>query len=207
MPPTGPLARIAAADFQEQADGVRRVGRVALEIIEGAVQVADERLRPVAFLAGVARRTQVFDRRADRARILVERHGIKLIRAGNFRLHEPRNALADVAFHAGHARVRAEVVRGFFRLHHLVAGFAAERHRLGEIKGVVGADGREQQKHHAASDERHQHAPVTRIVQINLQRRRPAAVRPAAAFQPRARQTTGRCRRSKRPAPRCRSGC
>jgi hypothetical protein len=112
-------------------------------------------------------------------------------RAGNFRLHKPRDPLADVTFHAGHARVRTEVVRGEFRLHHLVAGLAAERHGLGKIKRVVRSDGREQQERHAARDERHQHAPVARPVQVNLQRRRPAAACAAAAFQPRAAKSEG----------------
>src|ERR1017187_8449935 len=103
--------RVSAADFDGEPDGIRRVRGVALEITERAVQVAGEFLGPVTLLAGVARRPQALDGRADGARIFVERYGVKLIRTGNFRFYKPRNTIADMTFHAGHPCVRAVGVR------------------------------------------------------------------------------------------------
>ena len=42
----GPLADIATANLEQQADGVGGIGGVALEIIESAVEIADERFQP-----------------------------------------------------------------------------------------------------------------------------------------------------------------
>ena len=85
---------------------------------DAADLVAVELLRPVALLAGVARRPQVLHRRRNRPRVGVERHRQHLPRAGELRLREPRRARTDVALHARDARVRAVLVRGELGLHH-----------------------------------------------------------------------------------------
>src|SRR5208283_10114 len=76
--------RVGAPDFDREPDGIRRVGCVALKIIERAVEIAAEFLRPVTLFAGFARRTQVFDGRGDGPRIFVEDDGIDLIGTGEF---------------------------------------------------------------------------------------------------------------------------
>ena len=92
---------IAAAHFQQHADGERRVGFVAEEVIEGAFEVADEFLGPVAFLAGFLGRAQVLDRRRDGARVFVSQRGIDLVGAGQLGADKPIGAFADMAFGAG----------------------------------------------------------------------------------------------------------
>ena len=99
------VGRVAAADLQEHAHGEGRVGFVAQEGVEGVFEVADELLRPVAFLAGFLGRAEVLDRRGDRAGILVRQGGIDLVGAGELGADIPVGALADMAFGAGDAGV------------------------------------------------------------------------------------------------------
>ena len=67
----------------------------------------------------------------------MEGHRKDLAHAGELAAHEPGSAGTDVAFDALHARVRRFLVGGVLRLHHGVAGLAAERHRIHVIDGAV----------------------------------------------------------------------
>ena len=59
-------------------------------------------------------------------RISVKGHREHLSHARELALDEPSGARADVALHALHARVRRILIRREFRLHHGMAGLAAE---------------------------------------------------------------------------------
>ena len=94
-------------------------------------------LRPVARFAGLARWAQVGDRRRDGPRVGVERHREHLPHAGELALHEPPGARPDMALDALHARVRRVQVGRVLGLHHVVAGLAAERHRVHVVHRAV----------------------------------------------------------------------
>ena len=182
-----PVRRVGTADFHQETEREGRVGFVAEEVVVGAFEVADEFLRPMALLAGFLRRAQVFDRRGDRARVFVKGRGVKLVGAGNLGFDEPRRSGADVTLRAGNAGVRAVLVSDQFRLHHRVAGLAAELDRSGEMIGVVAAHGAEQQENQAPADEEAEHTAVARAREIDdHHRHQPAGAMQLAPFAQRA---------------------
>ena len=132
-------AGLAAAHLHHQHGLHLGVGLVLLEVGVDLEPVAHELVRPVALLAGLARRAQVVDGHGDRPRVEVERHRDELPGAGELGLHEPVRARADVALHALHPRVRRALVGRVLGLHHRVAGGAAELRRLHHLDALVGA--------------------------------------------------------------------
>ncbi len=129
-----PAIGVGTADLDGKADGIRRVGGVALEIVEGAVEIAAEFLRPVTLFARFASGPQIFDGCGDGPGILVEGDGVKLVGTGEFGTDEPVHTGTDMAGHAGHARVRAVVMGRQFGFHDTVAGLAAKLDRFREIQ-------------------------------------------------------------------------
>src|ERR1017187_4556807 len=73
--------------------------------VKGVFEVADEFLRPVAFLAGLLGRAQVLDRRGDGTGVFVRHGRIDLVGAGQLGTDIPVGAFADMAFSAGDPRV------------------------------------------------------------------------------------------------------
>lgn len=69
---------ITPTHFQNQPDGEGRVRFVREEVVIGAIEIARESLRPVASLASVLGRTQVFDGRLDRAIKFPNQRAVKL---------------------------------------------------------------------------------------------------------------------------------
>jgi len=119
---------ITTADFHQHLDRPRRILFVWQIMLECALGCAIEFLRPVALLAGLARRPQVLDRCRDRAGILVRQCRVNLVRAGELRFDEPTRARADVALDARDARVWRFLVSRVLRCHDRVTRLAAEGH-------------------------------------------------------------------------------
>ena len=172
--------------------------------------VAVELLRPVALLAGVARRPQVLHRRRNRPRVGVERDGEQLPRARELRSREPRRAGADVALHAGDARVRAVLVRGELRLHHLVADLAAELDRVHVLDAAIGRERHDDDVGHVSAKMSTARAALVRVVEIDA---RPAQLDgalpapPPAALEPGAERNQQKAEHEDRPAGSGRTRC
>ena len=75
------MGGITTAHIHEHAHGEWRIGLVTEEVIVAALEIADELLGPVAFLAGFLGRPQVLDGRGNRARVFVGHGGIDLVGA------------------------------------------------------------------------------------------------------------------------------
>ncbi len=169
-------ARLLAADLQQHAQAMRRVLLVSEVVGADHLLVADELLRPVALLAGLARGAQIVDRRRNGPRVAVHRDGPDLPQAVDLGLDEPVGALADVALDAGHAGVGGDLVGGPLRMHDAVAELAAEARGLRRLVGPVAAES-EQQEHERARD---QHAErgveVLALGQIELEMDVPGAL-------------------------------
>ncbi len=130
MPPTRSSSTVLSSELTSSS----------LYLVEHLELVADELLRPVALLAGLARRAQVVDRRRDRRRIEVEGDRDQLPGAGELGLDEPAGARADVAVDAAHAGVGAALEGGVLGRHHRVAGLAAEGGGVHHLDRLVGGD-------------------------------------------------------------------
>ena len=76
-------ARLLAADLHQHAQAVRRVLLVREVVGADQLLVADELLRPVALLTGLARRAQIVDGRRNGAREAVHRDRPDLPQAGD----------------------------------------------------------------------------------------------------------------------------
>src|SRR4030095_2561292 len=102
----------------------------------GAVEVANVLFWPMTLLARV-----LVDPRpampADGAFVFVEQDGIDLVKPAYFRADKACRAGSDVAIGATDASVRRVLIRDVLRLHHGVARFAAELHRLREVISAV----------------------------------------------------------------------
>src|SRR5262245_33771501 len=103
--------------------------------------VPDELVRPVALLAGLARRPQVVDGGGYGTGRELQRDGDELPRAGELRAHEPAGTGTDVTGDARYARVRRPPVGRVLRLHDAMAGLSAERGRVHHLDPLVGCHG------------------------------------------------------------------
>jgi len=101
--------------------------------------VTGEALRPVALLAGFARRTKILYRRWYRPRIGVEGHRNHLAQTGKLRLYKPPGSRSNVTLDASHPRVGRILIGGVLRVHHGVTGLAAEIHRIHILHAAVGS--------------------------------------------------------------------
>src|SRR5205823_571154 len=90
------MRRIAAAHLQYEADGEGGVRLVRKKMRVGAVEIADEFLRPVALLAGLLGGAQIFDRRWDRTLVSARERAVELMHAVDFGFHEGGSAGADM---------------------------------------------------------------------------------------------------------------
>ena len=137
----------------------------------GEVGVADqllavELLRPVALLTGFLRRTQVLDRRVNRARELVEEHGVELVTPRELRLDEPVCPRADVTLDASHSRVGRVRVRGVLRFHRGMTTRATELVGLHRLIGLEAAEARKQDQSQGTEGDERQRRPMARIVEV-----------------------------------------
>ena len=117
-------------------------------VIIGAVDVADEAFRPVAFFAGVARRAQVFNRGRDGRGIWLVTTSKSWCMPLILLFTYDSMPDADMAFNTGDARVGRVQIGGVFRVHGHVARHAAKLDGVGILVGLVTAERRRQQKHH-----------------------------------------------------------
>ena len=67
----GSVGGIGTTHFEEESDGIGRIGFVAFKIVIGAIKIADEFLWPMALLTGFLGGTEVLDGCKNRAGILV----------------------------------------------------------------------------------------------------------------------------------------
>jgi hypothetical protein len=85
------------------------LGRHVLVVREVSVDreaIPGQVVRPMALLAGVARRAEVVHRGRNRLLDVVEENGRDLPQARQLRLQEPLGPVPDVALDTGHTRVR-----------------------------------------------------------------------------------------------------
>ena len=98
-------SRIRAANLEREPDCVRRVSFISKIVLIGAVNVANELLRPMTVLAGFTCRAQIFDGRFDWPVELTGHYADELMDAVHFGFHECLGPVSNVAIHAGHPRV------------------------------------------------------------------------------------------------------
>ncbi len=183
MPETGPASGSAAADVDEHAGLARRVRLVVAEVFELAQLVAVELLRPVAVRARLARGAHVVDGAFDGPRVCAEGDVIELPHAVELRAHVPLRPRPDVAVNAADVRVRGDAEGVELRLHHGVAGLAAELHRLGVLVGAVAAEGAHEDEDEDEADEAEEVAAASRVVQIQNRGRQIDRVRRLARLE------------------------
>ena len=133
--PVDPLggAPLLAAHPHEEHGLLLGVGLVVAEARDDLDAVAHELARPVALLAGLARRAQIVDRRGDRPRIDAGGDRHDLSDARELGLDEPSRPRPDVTVDAADVGVGGALEGGELGLHHAVAGLAAE---LGGVHGL-----------------------------------------------------------------------
>ena len=133
--------RVAAADVEQHADRPRGVCLVGEEVVEGLLDHAGVFLPPVAALAGLLGRAAVALVEADRPLEVAEGGMLELAHAVDLGLEVGGGARADVAGDAIDLGVLGVLVGRELRVHRLVAGLAAEGDRLGDVVGLVAAEG------------------------------------------------------------------
>ena len=129
--------------------------------------VADELPTPVALLAGLARRTQVVDRRRDGPRVGVRGRGPDLSQARELGADVPAGTRADVALRAGDARVGRAVVGDPLGRHDVVTHLSAERGGLARLVRLVRPDAHQQQDDEPSGQETEGHRHVPRAGEIH----------------------------------------
>ncbi len=144
----------------------RRVLLIVAVMSEGLELRPPEFLRPVALLAGLLRRAKVLHRRGDGPGIGAQGGVVNLAHARELGLHVPAGARSDVAFDASHTRVRRGLIGGELRVHDGMAQLAAEIHRIGELVGLVAADGAHQREDHHEAEHKGDGAALRRVVEV-----------------------------------------
>ena len=94
------------ADLQQQCRRELRILLVVLVVLDDTELVTDVLGRPMALLAGLARRAQVVQWCRHRPRIQVKGYGNELPGAADLGFYEPVRAGTDMAFGARDALVR-----------------------------------------------------------------------------------------------------
>src|SRR5438128_9499357 len=122
---------------------------------------------PMTLFASITRRSHVMNRSSNWFWDLIERHGIKLISAGNLRARVGFRARSDVTFYPAHTRVSRHSVRYEFRLHCFVASLTAESDRFGMLISAITAKRAHDNENHGHTNESKEYTPTLRIIKIN----------------------------------------
>ncbi len=159
--------RVHSAQMQRQhgaRDGVLLV--VAVHRLHQQL-LAHEARRRMAGLAGGSRRAQHGERSEDGTRIVAQRHLRQLLRPVHLGLHRGGESCADVALHAGHMRVRRDLVCGPLRGHHMAA-LAAEVRRIHVGDGAIAGRAHNDEVDERGHDDNLDPAPEDRVLEVDL---------------------------------------
>src|SRR6185437_11797856 len=132
-----------------------------------AVDISGEFLWPVALLARLARGPQIVNGRFYRMIEIARHNANKLVYPVHLCFYECVCSVADMAFNAGHFRMRRGLVGSEFRLHRRMAGLAAKRDRLAYLITLVATDRSAQQEDNTDSAEDEQPPAFRRVGKID----------------------------------------
>src|ERR1039457_5510866 len=155
-----------AADLDQQVDLPRGIGFVGCIMVVYLLPAGIEFFRPVAVLAGLPCRSEIFNRGLDGFGVGMKQNGIELAHAGYLRLDVPGGAGTDVALNALYLGVGGIAPGCMLRLHDDMTEFAAEGGGFGELEPLNGGDGHYYYEHYGGGYEEHEHMAAMRIVQV-----------------------------------------
>ena len=122
------LARTCAGppDVDQHTCLVKCIILVIFVTVENFHLSAENFFGPMTLFTRLRSRPQVVDGCADRPRIFIECHRIKLIGTGQFRTSIPTRSGPDMTLNAGHPCMRSGLICHKFRFHHRMASLTAK---------------------------------------------------------------------------------